>query len=160
MWRNVSPVNLFWHYGKTLFKLLLRRPLPGVTLIPLLPDGRIVLVQRRDTGQWSLPGGLIDWGETITETASRELAEETGLQLLAIERLLGVYSSPERDPRLHSVTVSLAIRVEGKFLVGDYQEILAVQAFKRSEIPLENLSHDHGQQLKNFFENTESGVVM
>lgn len=153
-------MNIFWHYGKTLFKLLLRRPLPGVTLIPLLPDGRIVLVQRRDTSQWSLPGGLIDWGETIAETASRELEEETGLQLLSIERLLGVYSSPERDPRLHSVIISLAIKVKGQLSVGDRQEILAVQAFKQSEIPLGNLSHDHDQQLKNFFDSIDSGVVM
>jgi len=141
-----------WRYAKTLLKLLLRRPLTGVTLIPLLSDGSIVLVKRRDTGEWGLPGGLIDWGETVESSAERELKEETGLNLLSIDRLIGVYSSPRRDPRMHSISISLAVTVEGSLKVGDKGEISQVKAFPLSDIPLGRLSHDHDAQLHDFLQ--------
>jgi ADP-ribose pyrophosphatase YjhB (NUDIX family) len=118
----------------------------------MLPDGSIVLVRRRDTGQWSLPGGLIDWGETVAMTAARELREETGLQLIKIDRLLGVYSSPDRDPRMHSVTISLVVQAEGNLLVGDRQEVWQAQAFAVEDLPLGELSHDHDQQLQDYLQ--------
>ncbi|NEO28218.1 MAG: NUDIX hydrolase, partial [Kamptonema sp. SIO4C4] len=91
----------------TVIGVIFRHPVTGVTVIPILPDGRIVLVRRQDTGKWGLPGGLVDWGQDIPTTAKRELAEETGLELLEIERLVGVYSSCDRDPRLHSISILL-----------------------------------------------------
>ncbi|MFN9173479.1 MAG: NUDIX domain-containing protein [Synechocystis sp.] len=141
-----------WRYAKTLLKLLLHRPLTGVTLIPLLADGRIVLVKRRDTGEWGLPGGLIDWGETVESSAERELKEETGLKLLTIERLIGVYSSPRRDPRMHSISISLAVTAEGTLIVGDTGEISQVKAFSPSDIPFGRLSHDHDVQLNDYLQ--------
>ena len=141
-----------WRYAKTLLKLLLRRPLTGVTLIPLLSDGSIVLVKRRDTGEWGLPGGLIDWGETVESSAERELKEETGLNLLSIDRLIGVYSSPRRDPRMHSISISLAVTAEGLLQVGDTGEISQVKAFNPADIPLGRLSHDHDVQLNDFLQ--------
>ncbi len=141
-----------WRYAQVLIKLLLRRPLAAVTLIPLLPDGRIVLVKRWDTGQWSLPGGLIDWGETVEMTAARELQEETGLQLIKIDRPVGVYSSPDRDPRIHAITISLVVQAQGDLWVGDRQEIREVQGFSLENLPLGELSHDHDRQLQNFLE--------
>ena len=141
-----------WRYAKTLLKLLLRRPLTGVTFIPLLTDGRIVLVKRRDTGEWGLPGGLIDWGETVESSAERELKEETGLNLLTIDRLIGVYSSPRRDPRMHSISISLAVTVEGALVVEDKGEISQVKAFSLSDIPFGRLSHDHDAQLNDFLQ--------
>lgn len=141
-----------WRYAQVLIKLLLRRPLAAVTLIPVLPHGQIVLVKRRDTGQWSLPGGLIDWGETVAVAAARELQEETGLQLIKVERLVGVYSSPERDPRLHAVTIALVVQVEGDLCVGDRQEISQVEIFAPEHLPLGKLSHDHDRHLQDFFQ--------
>jgi 8-oxo-dGTP pyrophosphatase MutT (NUDIX family) len=55
---------------------------PCTSIIPILPDGRIVLIRRRDNGRWALPGGIVDWGEDIPTTVRRELAEETGLELV------------------------------------------------------------------------------
>ncbi|MEA5419435.1 NUDIX hydrolase [Spirulina sp. CCNP1310] len=134
----------------TVLGIIFRHPVTGTTLIPILPDGRIVLVRRRDTGTWGLPGGLIDWGETISECAGRELKEETGLDLVAIQRLVGVYSAPDRDPRLHSLSILLAVTVRGQFAVGDAVEISHVQAFERDRLPLGNLSHDHDRQLQDY----------
>lgn len=136
---------------RTLLGLLLRRPLVGTSIIALLPDNRIVLIRRRDTGQWALPGGLVDWDEEISEAAKRELAEETGLTLTKVGRLVGVYSKAERDPRFHSVCVALEAYAEGDFNIIDEAEVMEVKAFTREELPTEDLAHDHVAQLSDYF---------
>jgi 8-oxo-dGTP diphosphatase len=142
----------WWQYIKTVLGVIFRHPIPGTTIIPLLPDGRIVLIRRRDTGQWGLPGGLIDWGEDIASAAKREIAEETGLELLKIRRLVGVYSHPDRDPRMHSITVLVEAEVAGNLGTEDPLEVLNVKAFTLEELPLGNLSHDHDRNLNDFLQ--------
>ncbi len=141
----------FWRPLRTLLGLLLRRPLVGTCVIPILPDGRIVLIQRRDSGRWGLPGGLVDWGEDIATSAKRELLEETGLGVLSIGRLVGVYSHPERDPRFDSVCVVLEAYVDGEFHIRDKAEVMRIAAFAVDDIPRGNLAHDHDQQLQDYF---------
>ena len=136
---------------RTLLGLLLRRPLVGTSIIPLLSDGRIVLIFRRDDELWGLPGGLVDWGEDIATSAKREMLEETGLTLTAIDRLVGIYSQPERDPRFHAICVTVAAQVEGTFNIGDPDEVVEVKAFEKEALPLEQLAHDHNQQLADYF---------
>jgi 8-oxo-dGTP pyrophosphatase MutT (NUDIX family) len=82
-----------WQIVQTVLGLIFRHPVTGTAVIPVLPDGRIVLIRRRDNGRWGLPGGMVDWGEDIPTTVRRELAEETGLDLVKIRRLVGVYSA-------------------------------------------------------------------
>ncbi len=118
-----------WQYLKTIMGVIFRHPITGTTIIPILPDGRIVLIQRTDSGKWGLPGGLVDWGEDIPTAAKRELKEETGLELLTIRRLVGVYSSPHRDPRIHSISVLIEADVRGIFEPEDTLEVLDVKAF-------------------------------
>lgn len=136
---------------RTLLGLLLRRPIVGTSIIPLLPDGRIVLIRRRDTGRWSLPGGIVDWDEDIATAAARELAEETGLTLKVVGRLVGVYSASGRDPRFHSVCVALEAQVEGSFEVFDKAEVIEVRAFDRQAVPAGIMAHDHREQLQDYF---------
>ncbi|MEB3175691.1 MAG: NUDIX hydrolase [Cyanobacteriota bacterium] len=143
-------MSQFWRYTRTLLKVAFRHPITGVTLIPRLEDGRLVLIQRRDTGQWGLPGGLVDWGETLTAAARRELKEETGLELAEAPRLAGVYSDPERDPRMHSISILLAVEATGELRVEDGLEVIQAEAFPLSELPLGNLSHDHDRQLRDY----------
>lgn len=131
--------------------LLLRHPILGVTLIPILPDGRVVLVKRRDNGLWGLPGGLVEWGETILVSAQRELKEETGLEIVGSPQVVGVYSEPYRDPRLHSVAVAIAVQVTGEMYIEDTLELSEIQAFSTTDLPPEPLAHDHAQQLQDFF---------
>ncbi len=76
-------------------------------------DGKVVLIRRGSEpfeGEWALPGGFVEVGETVEEAAVREAAEETGLAV-EVARLVGVYSDPERDPRGHNVSVAFLVRV-------------------------------------------------
>lgn len=143
-----------WRFIYTVIGIIFRHPVTGTTIIPVLPDGKIVLIQRSDTGKWGLPGGMIDWGEDIPNAASRELKEETGLNLIKIKRLMGVYSDPHRDPRLHSISILLEADVEGEFDPEDKLEVMQVKAFDKDELPLGNLSHDHDRQLQDYLKNT------
>jgi ADP-ribose pyrophosphatase YjhB (NUDIX family) len=130
--------------------IIFRHPITGTSIVPVLPDGRIVLIQRRDNGRWSLPGGIVDWGEDIPTSVRRELTEETGLDLINIKRLVGVYSDPTRDPRFHSICVLVEAAVDGTMLAQDKLEVMDVQAFKPGEIPQGELSHDHDRQLADY----------
>jgi 8-oxo-dGTP diphosphatase len=75
----------------------------------------VVLIRRGSDpfeGQWALPGGFVEVGETVEQAAVREAAEETGL-VVELAHLVGVYSEPERDPRGHNVSVAFLARVFG-----------------------------------------------
>ena len=135
----------------TVLGIIFRHPVTGATIIPILPDGKIVLVRRKDTGKWGLPGGMIEWGEDVSATAKRELWEETGLEIITIQRLVGVYSQRDRDPRLHSISILIAADVTGELQIKDDLEVLAVQAFSPDSLPFGNLAHDHERQLQDFF---------
>jgi ADP-ribose pyrophosphatase YjhB (NUDIX family) len=140
----------FAHALRTLLGLLLRRPILGTCVIPIMPDGSIVLVLRRDNRRWSLPGGIVDWGEDVTTAAVREIREETGLRVTKVDRLVGLYSSPHRDPRFHSVCVGVSVYVEGTPAAADPREILDARAFPVEQLPWDMLSHDHSQHLNDF----------
>ncbi len=87
---------------------------PKLMVDVVIPSERGVVLIRRSTepfaGQWALPGGFVELGETVEEAAAREAAEETGLAV-EVACLIGVYSDPERDPRGHNVSVAFLVRV-------------------------------------------------
>jgi len=141
-----------WQFIQTVLGIIFHHPVTGTSIIPILPDGRIVLVRRRDNGKWALPGGMVNWGQDIPTTVERELVEETGLELLQIRRLVGIYSAPDRDPRIHSICVLVEADVKGTMQIHDTSEISEVQAFDPSAIPKGHLSHDHDQQLQDYFD--------
>jgi 8-oxo-dGTP diphosphatase len=141
-----------WQFVQTILGIIFRHPVTGTSIIPVLPDGRIVLIQRQDTGKWALPGGIVDWGEDIPNTVKRELMEETGLELVKISRLVGVYSAPDRDPRIHSICIVVEADVAGEMHIGDRSEVKDIQAFTLAALPKGNLSHDHDRQLQNYLD--------
>jgi ADP-ribose pyrophosphatase YjhB (NUDIX family) len=140
-----------WHFAQTVIGIIFRHPVTGTSIIPILPDGRIVLIQRKDNGKWGLPGGMVNWGEDIPTTIHRELEEETGLQVTKIRRLVGIYSSPDRDGRVHSICVVVEVEADGLPHIQDKMEVLDVKAFEPGAIPVGRLSHDHDRQLQDYF---------
>lgn len=139
-----------WRYGQTVLGIIFRHPITGTSIIPILPDGRIVLIRRRDNGRWALPGGIVDWGEDIPNTVRRELMEETGLELVKIRRLVGVYSAPDRDPRIHSICIVVEAEVQGTMQVQDTLEVMEIEAFPPNSLPPGEMSHDHSRQLQDY----------
>ena len=77
---------------------------------------KLLLIRRGnhpDLGKWALPGGFAQAGESIEETASRELEEETAIKMDTSNlRLVGVYSKPGRDPRDWTVSVAFLAEVD------------------------------------------------
>lgn len=77
-------------------------------------EGQILLIRRASgpyEGQWALPGGFVEVGETLEDAAVREAGEETGLEV-EIVHLVGVYSDPDRDPRGHNVSCAYLARAQ------------------------------------------------
>ena len=96
---------------KEVARHVIRRPVVGIAAAARTADGRWLLVRRADMDDWALPGGTLEWGETLRESISRELAEEAGVDRCEVTGLLGVFSSPHRDPRLHAVTILVACTI-------------------------------------------------
>jgi 8-oxo-dGTP diphosphatase len=149
MLRSVRIPSGLWKLGKEVARHLLRRPVVGIAALPRTPDGRYVLIRRADSGQWALPGGTLEWGETLRTAIERELLEEAGTRLVALGEVVGVYSRPDRDPRFHAVTIVVEATVAPPSHAPDNPlEILEVRAFGESELPSE-LSHGMSEMLKN-----------
>ncbi len=128
---------------------VLRRPVVGVAAAAQTRDGRWLLIRRRDTGQWALPGGTVEWGETLRESIRRELNEEAGVELVEMGGLCGVYSHPDRDFRFHAVTVVVHARVTHPVRPPDNPlEIADVGLFQVGHLP-EPLSHQMSDMLRN-----------
>lgn len=101
--------------------------------------GRILLQRRSDSGNWALPGGAMDIGETFAQSAIREVKEETGFDV-RIDRIIGIYSDPAHvfaydDGEVRQeFSICLACRiVGGKLLVSS--ESTAVEFFPVTDLP-------------------------
>ncbi len=149
---TIQSTRSLWRFGQAVLGILFRHPITGTSIIPILPDGRIVLIRRRDDGRWALPGGMVDWGEDIPNTVQRELMEETGLELVKIRRLVGVYSAPDRDPRIHSICIVVEAEVQGIMEIQDTLEAMEIQAFPLNSLPPGEMSHDHTRQLQDYLQ--------
>jgi ADP-ribose pyrophosphatase YjhB (NUDIX family) len=113
---------------------------PGVSAVIFDRRGRLLLQQRSDGGQWGLPGGSVEIGESVTAAAAREVLEETGLTV-RVRRLVGVYSDPAlqvvRYPDgnvWHYVSVCFECTVKGGELT-TCDETLALEYFPLRRLP-------------------------
>lgn len=138
-----------WGIVKEVARHVIRRPVVGLVAVARDPKGRVVLIRRGDTGEWCLPGGTLEWGETFREMLPRELMEEAGVELLEPGELLGAYSDPHSDPRFHAATVVVGARVSDPVKPPmNPLEILEVRAFEEHELP-KVLSHGMTGLLQN-----------
>ena len=125
-----------WVLIKDVARHLLRRPVLAIAAACRTRDGRFLLVRRADTGEWALPGGTLEWGETLRESVVREIAEEAGVMECELGRLVGVYSRPDRDHRFHGVTVVVECAIGEPSRPPDNPlEIQEVRLFRSDELP-------------------------
>jgi len=139
-----------------------RKPGLAVDCIILI-DGKVLLIHRRNPPHgWALPGGFVEYGETVEDAVRREMKEETGLDLTDL-RQFRVYSDPARDPRGHVVSVVFAARGVGQPKAGDdaeryrlvdLNEVAETGTVPEGTVPV-SLVFDHAQILKDFVQNTK-----
>jgi ADP-ribose pyrophosphatase YjhB (NUDIX family)/ubiquinone/menaquinone biosynthesis C-methylase UbiE len=127
----------------------LETPRSGTCAIVLDDAGKVLLTRRADNGLWCLPGGHLDFGETIQECVVREAYEETGL-VVEVERLVGVYSHPipksdiVPNPRHYVILSFLCRPVGGEIRVTD--ETTDICCFAPDALP-ENMLPWHRQRI-------------
>ncbi len=108
---------------------------------------RIVLIERKNFPPgWAIPGGFVDFGETVEQAAIREAREETSLEV-ELRALLGVYSRPDRDPRGQTITVVYIGRGRGAPQARD--DARALGLFRPDEPPVP-LAFDHAEILADY----------
>lgn len=124
-----------------------RNPLPTVDIIIEVGDGGIVLIRRKNPPYgWALPGGYVDYGESLEEAAVREAREETSLDITLIHQL-HTYSDPARDPRGHTISTVFVAKATGEPRPRDDAE--EVRIFKIEDLP-KDLAFDHHKILNDY----------
>ena len=123
-----------------------RNPLPTVDII-IETDKGIVLIERKNEPLgWALPGGFVDYGESLEAAAVREAREETSLEVTDL-KLLGCYSDPSRDQRFHTISTVFIGKGAGIPSAADDARNLAI--FDLANLP-SMLCFDHGKILADY----------
>lgn len=125
-----------------------RNPIPTVDILIEIEPGRIILIKRKNPPHgWAIPGGFVDYGESLETAAVREAKEETGLDVNLI-RQLHTYSDPNRDPRHHTITTVYIAEGKGKPEARD--DAAEIGVFTRDDLP-SPIAFDHRQILEDYF---------
>ena len=124
-----------------------RNPVPTVDIIIEVQDQGFVLIERANPPHgWALPGGFVDYGESLEAAALREAWEETGLTVTLLGQL-HTYSDPRRDPRQHTITTVFVAQGEGQPQAADDARRLAI--FAPEQLP-PVLAFDHSLILSEY----------
>jgi 8-oxo-dGTP diphosphatase len=125
-----------------------RSPLVTVDVIIELPTGGIVLIERKNPPHgWALPGGFVDYGESLERAAVREAKEETSLDVRLVEQFY-TYSDPSRDPRHHTVSTVFIATAQGVPLGAD--DAKTAETYSENRLPAP-LVFDHRRILSDYF---------
>ena len=132
----------------------IKTPYLTVDIIIELDDSGIVLIERKNPPHgWALPGGFVDYGESLEKAAVREAKEETSLDVLLTEQFY-TYSDPGRDARFHTVSTVFIAQGKGVPRGGDDAEKAQTFTEKNLSSPI---VFDHGQILKDYFHYKKTG---
>jgi len=136
------------HCGRQIEKY--KHPSPTVDIIIEMQGGGIILIKRKNPPfGWALPGGFVDYGESLEDAAAREAREETSLDITLTSQF-HTYSDPQRDPRKHTITTVYLAKAEGTPVAADDAQEIGI--FTRENLPLP-LAFDHRKIVTSYFNN-------
>ena len=124
-----------------------RNPLVTVDIIIELNESIILIERVNPPHGWALPGGFVDYGESLESAAVREAKEETSMNITLIEQFHS-YSSPRRDPRHHTITTVFIARSQDKPIAND--DAKRIGAFAKNHLP-DPIVFDHGKIIDDYF---------
>jgi len=133
-----------------------RNPVPTVDIIIEMSEDKIILIERKNLPSgWAIPGGFVDYGETLEAAAIREAKEETSLDVELIGQF-HTYSDPKRDNRLHTISTVFIAKGYGIPLAADDAQNIAL--YSEDSLP-EPIAFDHGTILKEYFHYKKTGSL-
>jgi 8-oxo-dGTP diphosphatase len=113
-------------------------------------DGGIVIIKRSNPPfGWALPGGFVDYGESLEQAVIREAKEETNLDITDI-RQFHAYSDPERDPRFHTVGTVFIAQASGKPRAGD--DAAGLEVVKLDHLEAREFAFDHKKIIRDYIQ--------
>ena len=125
-----------------------RNPLVTVDIIIEI-NGSLILIERKNPPYgWALPGGFVDYGESLESAALREAKEETSLDIRLVEQF-HTYSDPNRDPRHHTVTTVFIAKGFGTPKPADDAKNIGV--FTQNDLP-RPIVFDHERIIRDYFQ--------
>lgn len=126
-------------------------PLLTVDAVIRYDINKVILIRRKNPpfkGQYALPGGFVEIGETVENACIRETLEETSVNVKII-KLIGVFSDPKRDPRGHTVTIAyLCEPLTENEQPKAHDDAVALEFVLLSRIPSLKLAFDHKEIIK------------
>ncbi|MCX5706316.1 MAG: NUDIX hydrolase [Candidatus Omnitrophica bacterium] len=122
-------------------------PFSTVDAIIELAEGVVIIKRSNPPFGWALPGGFVDYGESLEDAVVREAKEETSLDLTEIKQF-HTYSDPQRDPRFHTIGTVFIAKAKGKPVAGD--DAAGIKVIKLSEIKNSDFSFDHKKILEDY----------
>ncbi len=131
-----------------------KNPVPTVDIIIEIGD-KIILIERKNPPYgWAIPGGFVDYGESLENAAMREALEETSVHVELYEQFY-TYSRPDRDPRHHTITtVFLARALKGTPKADD--DAKSLELFTSDSLP-DTIAFDHRDVLMDYFRYKKTG---
>ena len=122
--------------------------MPTVDIIIEIAGAGVVLIERKNPPHgWALPGGFVDYGESLESAAVREAEEETSLQVQLTEQFY-TYSDPSRDKRHHTISTVYIATARGVPKGAD--DAKTAKVFAAGQLP-EPMVFDHAQILSDYF---------